>query len=43
MYLVLGLLMPFLGTTLGSALVFFMKDKLEEFIKNTYQEQAANN
>ena len=22
--------------------VFFMKDKLEEFIKNTYQEQAAN-
>lgn len=23
--------------------VFFMKDKLEEFIKNTYQEQAANN
>lgn len=23
--------------------VFFMKDKLEEFIKNTYQEQAASN
>lgn len=23
--------------------VFFMKDKLEEFIKNTYQEQTANN
>lgn len=23
--------------------VFFMKDKLEEFIKNTYQEQVANN
>lgn len=22
--------------------VFFIKDKLEEFIKNTYQEQAAN-
>lgn len=23
--------------------VFFIKDKLEEFIKNTYQEQAASN
>ena len=38
MYLVLGLLMPFLGTTLGSALVFFMKDKLnknvEKFLQN---------
>ena len=28
MYLVLGLLMPFLGTTLGAAMVFFMKDKM---------------
>ena len=33
MYLVLGLLMPFLGTTLGSALVFFMKDKLNKNVE----------
>ncbi len=28
MQLVIGLLIPFLGTTLGSAMVFFMKDKM---------------
>ena len=28
MELTLGLLIPFLGTTLGSAMVFFMKNKM---------------
>ncbi len=30
MQLVIGLLIPFLGTTLGSAMVFFMKDKINK-------------
>ena len=42
MQLFFGLLIPFLGTTLGSAMVFFMKNKINEkvekillgFIKN---------
>ena len=37
MYLVLGLLMPFLGTTLGSALVFFMKDKLNKNVEKLHK------
>lgn len=33
MNLFLGLLIPFLGTTLGSAMVFFMKDKINKRIE----------
>ena len=28
-----GLLIPFLGTTLGSAMVFFMKNKINEKVE----------
>ena len=30
MELVVGLAIPFLGTTLGSAMVFFMKNKMSQ-------------
>lgn len=33
MNIVLGILIPFIGTTLGSAMVFFMKDKFNEKIQ----------
>ena len=35
MYLLLGLLIPFIGTTLGSAMVFLMKDKLSNKVEKT--------
>ena len=33
MQLFFGLLIPFLGTTLGSAMVFFMKNKINEKVE----------
>ena len=33
MNLFLGLLIPFIGTTLGSAMVFLMKNKLNEKVE----------
>ena len=33
MQLLVGLLIPFLGTTLGSALVFLMKDKINKKVE----------
>ena len=33
MQLFFGLLIPFLGTTLGSAMVFFMKNKMNEKVE----------
>lgn len=33
MQLLLGLLIPFIGTTLGSAMVFFMKDKMDKKVE----------
>ena len=30
MNLIIGLLIPFIGTTLGSAMVFLMKDKINK-------------
>ena len=34
MNLIIGLLIPFLGTTLGSAMVFIMKDKMNLKVEN---------
>ena len=34
MYIILGILIPFLGTTLGSSMVFFMKNNLNKKIEN---------
>ena len=31
----IGLLLPFLGTALGAAMVFFLKDKLSDVIQKT--------
>ncbi len=33
MELVLGLTIPFLGTTLGAAMVFFMKNKINKKVE----------
>lgn len=35
LYTALGLLLPFLGTTLGSAMVFFMRGKMNEKVEKT--------
>ena len=37
-----GLMIPLAGTTLGSACVFFLKDKLNELLqKDVYKRQAV--
>ena len=37
----IGLLIPFLGTTLGSAMVFFLKDKIKPSIQKVLAGFAA--
>jgi len=37
--LLVGLLIPFLGTTFGSAMVFFMKNKINNKIEKLYSKQ----
>ena len=42
MQLVIGLLIPFLGTTLGSAMVFLMKNKInKKFPRENFTNESG--
>ena len=41
MNVLIGLMIPFVGTTLGSAMVFFMKDKLNDRLEKVLLGFAA--
>lgn len=36
MNIIIGLLIPFIGTTLGAAMVFFLKEKINKTMKKYY-------
>ena len=42
MQLIIGLIIPFIGTTLGSAMVFLMKNKINNKIKiKDFKKEAS--
>lgn len=41
MNIIIGLLIPFIGTTLGAAMVFFLKEKINKKIDKILLEFAA--
>ena len=41
--IILGIIFPFLGTTLGASLVFFLKDKINDKLQKIFHQFCAEN